>query len=131
MAIEALGRNLTPREGEEQTLIRGNPTFTTYAFRCLARAGFTADTFGVPFHRIARAVSRRYADTKHPNTTELPDSGDTLVVTQIAFLAIRICLLMFAARTGLITDRRGIDRDIADCLRRASDRGVDLQSLLG
>lgn len=131
MAIEALGRSLTETEGEEQTLNRGNPTFTTYAFRCLDRAGFTADTLGIPVHRIARAISRRYADTKHPNTSELPDSRATLVVAQIAFLAIRICLVVFATRTASITDRRGIDLDIANVVDRASELGVDLEHLFG
>ncbi|MEI3866337.1 hypothetical protein V6S02_04470 [Microbacterium sp. CCNWLW134] len=131
MAIEALGRTLTSSEGEEHTLNRGNPTFTTYAFRCLDRAGFTADTFGVPLHRVARAVGRRYADTKHPNTTELPDSMETLVVAQIAFLAMRVCLVTFASSTGSIMDRRGINRDIAYCSSRASGLGIDLARLLG
>lgn len=131
MAIEALGRSLTEVEDEEQTLNRGNPTFTTYAFRSLDRAGFTADTFGVPVQRVARAISRRYADTKHPNTSELPDSRATLVVAQIAFLALRICLVAFASRTASITDRHGIDRNVADVVGRASELGIDLEHLLG
>lgn len=131
MAIEALGQGLTPCDGEEHTLSRGKPTFSTYALRCFDRAGFNSDTFGVPLHRTARALSRRYADTKHPNTTELPDSRETFVMAQIAFLAMRVCLVMFAARTGLITDRRAIDRDIVDCLTRASKSGIDLKRLLG
>lgn len=131
MAIEALGRSLTEVEDEEQTLNRGNPTFTTYAFRCLDRAGFTADTFGVPVQRVARAISRRYADTKHPNTSELPDSRATLVVAQIAILALRICLVAFASRTASITDRHGIDRNVADVVGRASELGIDLEHLLG
>lgn len=131
MAIEALGRSLTEIEGEEQTLNRGNPTFTTYALRCLDRAGFTVDTFGIPVQRVARAISRRYADTKHPNTSELPDSKATLVIAQVAFLALRICLVVFASRTATITDRRGVDRDIADVVGRASELGMELEHLLG
>lgn len=131
MVIEALGRGLPPSEGEGETLNGGKFTFTTYALRCLDRAGFTDDTFGVPLHRVARAISRRYADTKHPNTTELPDSRETLIVARIAILATRICLVMFAASTGVIADRRGIDRAIADCLTRAAEWSVDVERVLG
>ena len=80
---------------------------------------------------LATRPSRRYADTKHPNTSELPDPRATLVVAEIAFLALRICLVAFASVTASITDRRGIDRDVADVVGRASELGIELEHLLG
>ena len=53
------------------------------------------------------------------------------IVARIAILATRICLVMFAASTGVIADRRGIDRAIADCLTRAAEWSVDVERVLG
>ena len=133
MAIEALGKALPP-VGRESATYNGrvpSPTFSTYVLRCFERAGVPHHTFDGTLAAIARTVSRRYADVKHPNENRFPDPFETLVLGNLSLLAMRIALMTFAITDENATDQRSIDRQFDELRRWGNEGGIVFSELWG
>ncbi|MGN7187531.1 hypothetical protein [Microbacterium enclense] len=94
MGIEAAGGLLGYQQGEEATYSRGGkPTTATYAYRCLSflAIGWGARVYSVT--GLARAMANNYNTVKHFDRGDFPDHAETLVISQVNRLVVRLLAL--------------------------------------
>lgn len=104
MSLEAAGKIIGERPGEDETYENNRPITATQVYRCL-------DVIGVPWGEIgsnagiARGIARIYNSIKHFNRGEYPDVAVSHLVSGISQMIVRLMTLHLLDESGSLLTR--------------------------
>lgn len=116
MSLEAAGKIIGERPGEDATYERDRPITATQVYRCLDVIGVSWGEIGSNAG-IARGIARTYNSIKHFNGGEYPDPTVSYLVSGIAKMIVRLMTLHLLDESGsLLAQYRevGAMRDLED-----------------
>lgn len=99
MSLEAAGKIIGERPGEDETYGHRGPITATQVYRCLDVIGVSWGEIGSNAG-IARAIARIYNSIKHFNGGDYPDAAVSHLVSGIAKMIVRLMTLHLLDESG-------------------------------
>ncbi|HWU32280.1 MAG TPA: hypothetical protein VN108_05365 [Marmoricola sp.] len=131
MSLEAAGQLIGERNGESATYSRGGPTTATNVYRCLDVLNVG---WGEHIHSpvgLARAIANSYNSIKHANRGAFPDRAQTLLISEVSELVVRLLAVRLTGQGAELLQRYSQGSELwklkqsfdAYRIRIADDRG--------
>jgi hypothetical protein len=113
-SIEAASHLIGVRGGEETMTGRGGkPTTATHIYRCLHLLDISWPERIGSIEGLAKAIAENYNTIKHADRGDLPDSRQTILISQINRWIVRLLALHLAGQGDeLLEDYRGDSREL-------------------
>jgi hypothetical protein len=111
-SLEAASHLIGARPGEEATHRRyGKLTTATHFYRCLELLNIAWPKQIAGIEGLARAIANNYNTIKHPDRGDLPDSRQTILLSQVNRWLVRLLTLYLTDRgDDLLSDYRDSSR---------------------
>ncbi|MFZ4842223.1 hypothetical protein [Mycetocola saprophilus] len=105
MSLEAAGKIIGHRDGEEESYWNKRPTTSTFVYRCLHLLDLNWGSRVESITGLARAAANSYNGTKHFNEGEMPDPDESFLISQVLKEVARLLALHIVDYSGDLLSR--------------------------